>query len=152
MNTFAGLVAAAGRWTGRKTLRDADYDLHEEAASELTVTPVALGRFVRLDYSWTFRGEPQEGLLLVGYEPKSGTLSGHWLDTWHTEYSVMPCAGTSGKGEGLVLLGSYAAPHGAEWGWRIEINPGADRLRLGMFNVSPEGREELAVAAIYTRP
>jgi len=151
MNALAGLAASTGQWKGRKTLRDADYGIHEESASEMTVTPVARGRFFRLDYDWKFRGERQEGSLLVGHEPKSGELSGHWLDTWHTEHRVMTLAGTARKGDTLVLLGSYAAPHGPDWGWRIELTPTDGRLRLAMFNLAPDGREELAVAAIYSR-
>jgi hypothetical protein len=151
MNAFEGLAAAAGRWSGRSTLRDADYGIHEESASTLTVTPMVLGRFVRVDYAWTYRGEPQEGSLLVGVQPKGGELSGHWVDSWHNGHRVMACAGHLGRGEGLSVLGSYPAPPGNDWGWRIELTPGAERLRLAMFNISPEGREELAVAGVYLR-
>jgi hypothetical protein len=152
MNAFEGLAAAAGRWSGRTTLRDADYGMHEESASDLTVTPVAFGRFVRLDYTWACRGEPQEGSLLVGLEPRGSELSGHWLDSWHNGHRVMTCAGDLAKGEKLSLLGSYPAPPGPDWGWRIELTPAPERLRLTMFNVAPGGREELAVAGVYARP
>ena len=44
----------------------------------LSVTPVLGGRFIRVDYTWGYQGKPQEGALLVGFDPKSGEVSGHW--------------------------------------------------------------------------
>jgi len=45
--------------------------------------------------------------------------------------------------------GSYAAPPGPDWGWRTVIEiPDDDSFRMVMYNVSPEGKEELAVNAV----
>jgi hypothetical protein len=41
------------------------------------------GRFVRLDCTRGHRDKPHEGSLLVGFAPKTGEVSGHWIDTWH---------------------------------------------------------------------
>jgi hypothetical protein len=52
------------------------------------------------------------------------------------------------------VRGSYAAPPGPDWGWRTDVTPNAERLRVVMHNVWPEaqgGKEELAVEAVSTR-
>jgi hypothetical protein len=52
----------------------------------------------------------------------------------------------------LSVRGSYAAPPGPDWGWRIEITPDGRTLRIVMFNIWPDGsREDLAAEASYTR-
>jgi hypothetical protein len=65
---------------------------------------------------------------------------------------VMACRGAvSNRGE-ISVLGSYAAPTGPDWGWRIVITPDEGQsLRIVMFNISPDGQEELAVETDYTR-
>jgi hypothetical protein len=51
-----------------------------------------------------------------------------------------------------IAVGSYAAPPGPDWGWRIEIAAEQCKaLRLVMFNIWPDGKEELAVEAAYVR-
>jgi hypothetical protein len=43
---------------------------------------------------------------------------------------------------------------GTSWGWRIDVTPGGERLRVVMHNVWPEelgGKEELALEAEYAR-
>jgi hypothetical protein len=66
----------------------------------------------------------------------------------------MICLGTEPEDATLTLSGTYAAPPGPDWGWRIEITagPGVDALRITMHNIWPDGeREETAVEAVYTR-
>ena len=54
-------------------------------------------------------------------------------------------------GPTLAVKGTYAAPPGPDWGWRIEITPDEGTLRVVMFNIWPEGKEALAVETVYTR-
>jgi Protein of unknown function (DUF1579) len=153
--SLAPWIAAAGSWQGPSTLQDPMNNIAEESASALTVTPVLGGRFVRLDYTWSYQGAPQEGSLLLGVHPKTAAASVHWIDSWHMGHVGMACTGRALEGaeNTLSVRGSYAAPPGPDWGWRIDLAAPEDgSLRLTMFNVWPEGgREELAVAAIYTR-
>jgi hypothetical protein len=107
-------------------------------------------RFLRFDYSWSYHGQPQEGSLLMGGDPSSSSATAHWIDTWHMSHAVLACQGTATANGGLDLKGSYAAPPGPDWGWRIAVVPG-DELRIVMHNIWPEGKEELAVEAWYQR-
>ena len=91
------------------------------------MTPVLGGRFVRLDYTWGYQGKPQEGSLLVGFDPQSGEVSGHWIDTWHMGRLVLSLRREAAASGTIAVRGSYAAPPGPDWGWRIEIAPGERR-------------------------
>jgi hypothetical protein len=148
------LLACAGAWKGTSTLRDPHTSLHEESPGTLLVAPILGDRFVRLDYTWKYQDKPQEGSLLVGYDPGTRTISGHWIDTWHMGHAAMILLGAEPEGATLRLSGSYAAPPGPDWGWRIEITAaaGVDALRITMVNIWPEAKkEEAAVEAVYTR-
>ena len=108
--------------------------------------------FVRLDCTWGYQGTPQEGSLLIGYDSTSQEVTAHWVDTWHMGDKVMACRGSAGDDGEITVRGTYAAPPGPDWGWRIVITPsGGDRLDIGMFNVTPDGRAQLAVESSYSR-
>lgn len=145
------LIACAGTWQGTSTLQDPTSGMAEESPSTATVTPVLDGRFVRVDYTWSYGDKPQEGSLLIGYQRKAETATGHWIDTFHNSDKVMACAGTVPEGGPLSLRGSYPAPPGPDWGWRIDVLPEGDTLRIVHYNIWPEGKEELAVDSRYSR-
>jgi hypothetical protein len=117
----------------------------------MRIEPLLDGRFVRLDYTWMYQGRPQSGSLLVGHRTKAGVLTGHWIDSWHNSESVMPLEGKSGDAAALVMRGSYPAPPGPDWDWRIAITPDTNQLEIIMHNIFPEGKEEPAVEATYSR-
>ncbi|HSK76202.1 MAG TPA: DUF1579 family protein, partial [Thermoanaerobaculia bacterium] len=95
---------------------------------------------------------PQEGSLLIGFNKKTETITAHWIDSFHNGNNVMACTGPKPDGPSLSVQGSYAAPPGPDWGWRIRITPDGDALRIVMHNLWPEGgQEDLAVEATYTR-
>jgi hypothetical protein len=152
-NPLALLIACAGNWHGTNTLEDPHSGAPEQSASTLAVVPVLGGKFVRLDYTWGYRGAPQEGSLLVGFDAAADKVTAHWIDTWHMNDKVMACGGSRSTGPTLAVQGSYAAPPGSDWSWRIEITPDpANSLQVVMFNIWPDGeREELAVQATYAR-
>ena len=150
MNPVESLAARAGSWSGSNTLQDPNTGKPEESPSTATLTPVLGGRFVRLDYTWGYQGKPQEGSLLIGFDPKSGEVSGHWIDTWHMGRAVLACKGTATDGT-IAVRGSYAAPPRQDWGGRIEIAPGDDALRITHTNIDADGTEDLAVEGVYSR-
>lgn len=49
------------------------------------------------------------------------------------------------------VRGHYKVPDHPDWGWRTEIVPGGNSLKIVMYNVSPEGNEELAVETDFSR-
>jgi hypothetical protein len=168
MNAFEALAACAGSWRGTNTLQDPGSGMSDESTSALTVTPILGDTFVRVAYAWSYQGKPQEGALLVGCEPAARAVSVHWIDTFHVGRTVMKLTGalpgvadgglpvetpSLDAGDTLSVRGTYAAPPGPDWGWRIDITPDpGPSLRIVMFNIWPDGqREELAVDAIYAR-
>jgi hypothetical protein len=151
MSALDRLIAAAGSWRGTSTLQDPHAGIADESASTATVTPVLGGRFVRVDYTWSYQGQPQEGSLLIGFQRKAGMATGHWIDSFHNGDKVMACMGPAADDGTVSVRGSYAAPPEPDWGWRIDVTPGGDTLRIIHHNVWPEGKEELAVDSSYTR-
>jgi hypothetical protein len=152
MNVLSELAGFAGGWQGTNTLQDPETRGPDPSAATAVVTPVLGGRFVRLDYTWIYKGAGQEGSILIGCRSKTGELSAQWIDSWHMGEVMMSCRGERTADGAFSLLGSYAAPPGPDWGWRIVIDPtDARKLRLRMFNIMPGGEEEAAVEASYSR-
>lgn len=146
------LAACGGSWSGTNRLQDPNANAPEDSPSTLVLTPILKNRFLRLDYTWGYQGDPQEGSLWIGGDKKGHEVTAHWIDTWHMSHGVMACRGTVREDGSISVRGSYAAPPGPDWGWRIDVHPGDGRtLRVVMFNVTPEGQEDLAVEASYQR-
>lgn len=152
MSVPGWLTACAGRWSGVNTLQDPNLMAPEDSPATAAVAVLLGGRFVRIDYTWAYRGKPQEGSLLIGGDAKTGTATAHWIDAWHNGDNVMACVGTAVEESRISLRGSYAAPPGPDWGWRIDLLPGdASNFRMVMFNIWPDGREDLAVESAFSR-
>jgi hypothetical protein len=89
-------------------------------------------------------------VLLFGYDEQNAA-SAAWVDSFHMSTKIMSCTGTATNGT-AELRGSYEAPPDPDWGWRITIRSlSANELKIIMHNISPEGQEDLAVQADYTR-
>jgi hypothetical protein len=149
MHALEKLIARAGSWRGTNVLQD-PMESEERSETRATVTPLLGGSFVRIDYTWDYKGDPQEGSFLIGLETDTDTLTAAWVDTWHNADRMMICRGEPGAGAGgsIGFKGEYGAPEGPPWGWRTEIHtdPG---LRIVMYNVTPDGDEALAVEATF---
>jgi hypothetical protein len=148
--SLAKILACAGQWNGKSTLQDPHNNIADECASTLTITPILKGTFVRIDYTWSYQGATQEGIILVGFEKQANAVTAHWADTWHMSDKAMTLRGGVDADGTISVLGSYAAPPGPDWGWRIVLSPG-ESFRMTMYNIWPEGKDELAVTAVYTR-
>jgi hypothetical protein len=142
-----------GSWSGESRLFTPWMPNPESASnSTLVVSPAAKGNFLSFAYTWSHEGVDHEGLLLVGNANKAEEATAAWIDSWHMSGSVMQCKGSVDEPGVILLRGSYAVPPGPDWGWRIEVrSPSADELALLMFNISPEGGEDIAVQADYKR-
>ena len=151
MNFEALKVALIGKWTGTSQLYlEPPPAKSLDSASRLSVTPVAGGSFLQFNYDWTYEGETQTGVLLLGADEDAAT-SAAWVDSFHMSSKIMSCTGTATTSV-AELRGTYEAPPGPDWGWRITIRSGsAGELQIVMHNISPEGQEDLAVQADYQR-
>jgi len=152
MSALDELAACSGEWTGTNRLRDPQMNVSDDSPSTAVLTPILVGTFMRMDYTWSYQDNAQEGSLLIGHDSGSAVASAQWVDTWHMGKSVMSCLGTSEVDGSIDVAGTYAAPPGPDWGWRIVLQPsGGSALRLVMYNITPDGAEELAVETDYTR-
>lgn len=124
-------------------------DPGRECPSTAQVRPVAQSQFLILRYDWDFEGQPQDGMIVFPSGVSATSTRSVWLDSWHMANAVMICH--TAQDAGLISLrGSYPAPPGPDWGWRIEIEPqSGSRLVVRMFNITPSGEEALAVLAEY---
>lgn len=151
MNVIADLLSLAGEWTGTYRLILDPSTPVRMSSTAATLSPVAGGRFARLDYVWEDEGKRQDGSLLVGFEKEQSLATAVWVDSFHMSNRFMVSEGKAVRGS-VDVSGSYAAPPGPDWGWRTVFGSGPDgTLRLLMYNVSPDEKEDLAVEAVYHR-
>lgn len=146
------LQELTGEWTATYRLQETASATAQESASTASITPVAVSRFIRIDYTWAYRSKPQEGSILIGCNARDNSAYAVWIDSWHMSDEFMICRGVITAAGALDVRGSYPAPPGPDWGWRTVIEP-LDRssFRMTMWNIAPDGREELAVEADYSR-
>jgi hypothetical protein len=123
-----------------------------ETVSQASVELTTRGRFLKIEYDWTFDETPQEGLLLVGDEVTSDLVKAFWIDSWHLSDKFMVSEGNRSRSGALSLKGFYTVPDHPDWGWRTVFEPeNEDSFRIVMYNVSPEGEETPAVEMEYKR-
>jgi hypothetical protein len=151
MNGFDQLLACAGTWDGTNRVQVELDSPIEESASRLTVTRVLGNSFIRMDHAWSWKDKPQTGSFLIGFNPKSADASIHWIDTWHNGRRVMPLAATFDPAGALIANGHFPVAGGPDWGWRIEIRATSDQLKIDMFCLDPNGKEEGYVWSNFTR-
>lgn len=146
------LIGVSGRWKGNYRLWEPGA-LPRQSQSAVQVAAMIGGRFVRMDYTWLYEAEPQQGSILFGWEIKKRLVTAVWVDSWHMGDKFMTCRGTADRKGAIIVRGSYAVRGSGEWGWRTLIKPSPGRsIRMLMYNVSPAGKEELAVDANFAKP
>jgi hypothetical protein len=122
-----------------------------ESDSTATVRTKMNGQFLSIEYTWLYEGRAQEGMLVLGCDPKSEAVQAVWTDSWHSKDVLMLCNGSRDAAGRISIMGYYAVPENPDWGWRTEILPGNDSFRYAMYNVTPEGSEQLAVETDFER-
>lgn len=143
---------STGRWQGEMWLWLNAEDPGAVSPSTAVLTAVVGGQFLELRYTWTYAGDPQEGLLLVGQPGDGRAAQAIWLDSWHMGETWMALSGAANQEGTIRLHGSYAAPTGPDWGWAIHLAAQGDHtFTLEMFNITPQGQALRAVQAAYTR-
>jgi hypothetical protein len=123
-----------------------------ETVSKAIVELTARGRFLKIEYDWTFEEAVQEGLILIGDEKDSDAIKAFWIDSWHLSDKFMVSEGFRERNGTISLNGFYAVPDHPDWGWRTIFEPERDdSFKITMYNVSPEGEETLAVEMEFKR-
>jgi hypothetical protein len=152
MGDINKLKAVAGNYKGTNRLHDPHTNEPDDTPSNLTLTRILNGRFIRIDYTWSYQSKPQEGSMLIGFEPDENLATIHWIDTWHMSNKVLALNGAVESDDSINVLGSYPAPPDPDWGWRIVIKASDEKsLKISMFNITPQGDEYPAVEANYTK-
>ena len=153
MSIPENLKKLTGRWKGIKRLYTAWIEENpvNESESVARINPAGNEKFLKIEYDWIFENENQEGLLLIGSERDSDAVKAFWIDSWHMRDKFMSCDGKI-SGDSILLQGFYEVPNHPDWGWRTDVLfEDENSLKIVMFNVSPEGAEDLAVEAEYSR-
>jgi hypothetical protein len=146
------LVGAMGAWVGSNKLWFEPTQAPSECATTAEIRGEAAGRMLRVSYSWEYDGKPCEGVLLLGDDTKANRCDASWADSFHNGHRLMSLTAAA-AGDGIVTVkGSYPAPPGPDWGWRITLeHASSDTFVMRMHNIMPDGTEALAVEALYAR-
>jgi hypothetical protein len=141
-----------GNWAGDNMLRLSWMEPQEyRSSSELSVAQTVGGKYLAFTYTWSHENVAQEGLLLIGYEAKNKVVNAAWVDSWHASEKPLTLSGADDEQGKIDLRGTYEVPNHPAWGWRILISTLEEALAIVMYNVSPEGAEDLAVRADYKK-
>lgn len=152
MSIPGALSGTVGQWSGANKLWFMPSEPAFDSETRAEVSLAAGGHFLALRYEWAHEGTPHQGFLLIGEDTSAGRCDAAWVDSFHNSHRLVPCTGPLSTDGVLRATGSYPAPPGPDWGWRIELSvPQPDALLLRMFNIMPDGQEALAVEATYAR-
>jgi hypothetical protein len=150
MSIPAGLKRLQGRWKGSNKVWLMPGTPVRESDTIAEVGETAMGKFLTVHYHWADEGKPQEGFMMLSVFGDDEAEAA-WTDSWHMSDRVMFCRGGV-EGAGVSVRGSWAAPDGTEWGWRIVVAPAENHgFEVTMYNITPDGEEALAVRGSYRR-
>lgn len=137
------LEKLAGAWQGKNLLWLSEEPI--ESGTTAMVRMTAGGTCLCIEYVWSYEGEAQEGILLIGSKG-AGAIQGIWRDLFHSNADFLISDGKEEAPGNVLILGHYSYPPGPDWGWSSLLRAdGEDRFEITMMNISPEGEETLAV-------
>ena len=153
MSIPSKLRGLVGAWSGSNRLHMAWHPENPllESDGTATVSERVGGQFLEIAYTWVFEDKPREGVIIVGGDNKTDAVNAFWTDSWHLAHQLMICEGKENTDGGITVNGSYKVEGHPDWGWRTEIIPNGDSFHYKMYNVSPEGQEDIAVEMEMTR-
>ena len=146
------LTKLVGDWTGTNRLWLDPKAPAQESDATASVTLEARGQFATIRYTWAYDGDQCEGMLLVRLVDTPTKADVVWIDSWHMRNEFLVMRPDAVEGAIVSALGSYPAPPGPDWGWRITLhseNP--DVLLIAMHNITPDGEEAPAVEIALKR-
>jgi hypothetical protein len=136
-----------GKWTGTSQLWFEQNMSQSDSAARIEY--LAQHQFLSVAYTWQFDGQPQDGMIIFPTAILESAPRAVWLDSWHMREQIMLLETTHTRDGTISLLGSYPAPEGPDWGWRIELAVSQAEFTMHMWNITPSGQEILAVMAQY---
>lgn len=140
------LAQLAGHWSGSSKLWLEPDKLADDAPLAGSAQIILDGRFALFLYQSSVQGEAQHGMFTFGFNTAAKQYEASWVDSFHTNDSIMFCTGAEIE-DGFQVLGSYPDPTGGpDWGWRTAVQlQDADTLILTAYNIPPEGQEAQAM-------
>jgi Protein of unknown function (DUF1579) len=144
------LARLVGTYAGRARLWFEPGDPVDDQAVEGAIEPLNGGRFVRHTYTTRVMGDQHSGEAIIGCDLNRSRWQVAWVDTFHTGEQLMFSEGPAQPGATRVdVLGSYPDDDGQSWGWRTTLEPTDSGVVVQHANISPDGRETLAVDITY---
>ncbi len=138
-----------GDWQGKNLLWLSEEPV--ESGTTATVRMAAGGTCLCIEYVWSYEGEAQEGILLIGSKG-DGAMQGIWRDSFHSSAEFLISDGKAEAPGDVQILGHYSYPPGPDWGWSTLLRTdGENRFEITMMNISPDGEETLAVRMEFGR-
>jgi hypothetical protein len=139
-----------GMWDGSNRLTMAPEDPVRESESMACVGLEANGKFLKINYEWSFDGKPHEGLMIYGFG-KESKMTSVWIDSFHQSGDFMNCVGTI-EGDKISVKAYYTQPEYADWAWRTTVEfINENEFEFTMYNVFPDGNEAVAVESKFAR-
>ena len=139
-----------GAWSGTNKLWMMPGTPAEESDTTASIALESGGQCASVRYTW--QGGEREGVMLVRLASTDSTADIVWTDSWHMQNEFLVLRAEPDSESLVSARGSYAAPPGPDWGWRIALrSDGPESFTLLMFNATPDGQEAPAVEAMYTR-
>ncbi len=150
---MAAITDLVGRWQGKNRLWVRPDEPVSESKTTASISPLlAGGRFATIRYDWGDEGVAQDGLLLVPLADEQNSIDLFWVDSWHMGNKFMLLRREEAHDVIVTAKGTYAAPSGPDWGWRITIRAeSTNEMWILMHNIPPQSEELLAVEASYSR-
>ena len=149
--SLEALFELEGQWAGTYKLWFSPTEPHIESETTAGIKRGIAGTCVKIAYSWVYDEKPQEGLIIASFDPNRELVRAAWFDSFHMSNDFLECEGFA-KGGKVNFAGAYAAPVGPSWRWRTIIeSDGNKSFKLLMYNIHPNGTEDLAVEALYER-
>lgn len=153
MNVSESLGSLVGKWKGKNSLylswvEESPFVSESNAAVAFS----AQGKFLKIEYDWIYEEKTQDGLILLGTDKTTESIKAFWIDSWHMSDKLMISEGKQDANGAISLKGFYQVPEHPDWGWRTVIESETpNSFKITMYNVSPEGAEDLAVEVIFER-